>query len=473
MTLHRRGIVAALSLLVLAALLAGLVGVGASADVVVAPFAGDWSTFSGNGNLQLQVEDPAHGPQSMHTSWANNISCASPTVYYSGGYHIGGQGSDDGSTAGCTDSTGRHLTAWYQSNSGAPGASDNRHGTFSVDVAADDKSFRGTYNEFSDGTSGSYDATFTGDFPNSGRTGSQAALIVGLGDSLASGEGSPDAPKHGDTPARWLDARCDRSTKSFEAQVVARLRKNNPQRQFTFQYLACSGASIPEGLLGPYAGVHPVKPDLPAQIDAARALIGEGKPDAVLLAAGVNDLGFGDVAYFCAHHSSPCMDKSYTGGLTLDEWMKEQLGSLPHRYFQLASAMQSAGWSSKRIFITQYPNLFNDGHGDLCNTLFFENLGAVNVHLTRPEVLWLRGTLIKLNNEVATAAHDFGWQLVKPPAGFNIRGYCTGRAGWIVSYRDSKATEGDAKGALHANSEGQMAIANQVYPVVRRALALQ
>lgn len=305
--------------------------------------------------------------------------------------------------------------------------------------------------------------------------GAAPKLILGLGDSLASGEGNPDTPKSGDTPARWLDHRCDRSTKSFEAQVVARLRKNNPSRQITFRYLACSGASIPEGLVGPYAGTHPRKPDLPAQVDEARKLIGEQKPDAVLVSAGVNDLEFGPVMNFCAKNflvnRGNCMKTHYASGLPLSEWMDEQLRSLPGHYLALAAAFTNAGWPAKRIFITQYPNLFNDSSNHLCGRLLFTHF-LRDWEITYREVFWLETKLIELNKAVAAAAAEYHWQLIKDPAAFNTHGYCA-REPWIVTYDESGAKQGDRNGILHPNLEGQTAISNPVYAVVRRSLSLR
>ncbi len=294
-----------------------------------------------------------------------------------------------------------------------------------------------------------------------------ATVIVGLGDSLASGEGNPDEPKRGDVPARWLDPRCDRSAKSYQAMTVARLRKAHPARQITFQFLACSGASIPIGLLGPYAGINPASPDLQGQVEVARTAIDGQKPNAVLLSAGVNDLQFGAVAQFCATYSN-CMNRQWGfSGMTLSEWLDEQFAHLPNHYFQLAAAFHAAGWDGKRIFITQYPNLFNDSDGSVCARIHFTG----PFYMTRTEALGLEGRLIELNRDIATAAHDYGWHLVKAPSGFNTHGYCAAHS-WIVTYSVSKAQQGDPNGTLHPNLEGQTAIANQVYAAISGALKL-
>jgi len=130
-------------------------GAGASADVVVAPFAGNWSTFGGTGTLHL----PA-----VPDGGSIGSNCHSPAVYYGPGtYSVH---SDQGVISGCTDSSGRHLTAFYHSII----TGHAQHGTISIDVGPSDTTFSGTYHELADGTSGSYQGTFTGDFAGSGRT---------------------------------------------------------------------------------------------------------------------------------------------------------------------------------------------------------------------------------------------------------------------------------------------------------------
>ena len=95
-------------------------------------------------------------------------------------------------------------------------------------------------------------------------------VIVGLGDSYASGEGNPDVPsrwreerapdnhdwlrrKHGEfmlvTGAQWADKDCRRSFFSHQNYVAMRLAVESPHRHVTFLHYACSGAEVFDGLL--------------------------------------------------------------------------------------------------------------------------------------------------------------------------------------------------------------------------------
>lgn len=131
-------------------------------------------------------------------------------------------------------------------------------------------------------------------------------LIVGLGDSFASGEGNPDVPvrfsrertadygsgsaegayagyparvgdwkRIGDKPfiaenARWLDQACHRSLYSGQLRTALQLAVEDPHRAVTFAGFACSGAEVAEGLFLRYKGNEwvPNPPEL-SQISAA------------------------------------------------------------------------------------------------------------------------------------------------------------------------------------------------------------
>ena len=297
-----------------------------------------------------------------------------------------------------------------------------------------------------------------------------SVLIFGLGDSLASGEGNPDVPENGSTPAQWRNRRCDRSNNSFEAKVADMLDRN--KIPVTFEYLACSGASITRGLLGPYAGINPERPDLPAQVAEARRIAGKRTVDAVLLSAGVNDLQFGGVARFCSMSgkSGYCPDEYYADHLTLAQWMKQQLDTLPARYDNLATALEPLV-AAKRVFITLYPDLVSTAPGALCKLIYFRP-GYVygDYEIKEREVQWLYNSFyLPLNTAIRAAAAKHGWTVIGAPAAFEDHGYCT-TDHWIVQYKESEERQGDANGTLHPNLRGQTEIANAFYPVVRDAL---
>jgi hypothetical protein len=130
-------------------------------------------------------------------------------------------------------------------------------------------------------------------------------LIVGMGDSFASGEGNPDVPvrfsreraadygdarkdtslsgyparvgdwgqigdaKFIDENARWIDQACHRSLYSHQLRAALQLAIEDPHRAVTFIGAACSGAEVTTGLFLRYKGNEwvPNPPDL-SQISA-------------------------------------------------------------------------------------------------------------------------------------------------------------------------------------------------------------
>jgi lysophospholipase L1-like esterase len=125
-------------------------------------------------------------------------------------------------------------------------------------------------------------------------------LVVSIGDSVASGEGDPDGPSLFNP--RWLETRCHRSLRSGAAQAALALEAGSPHSAVTFLPLACSGATIDRGLLGPFGGVqrNTALGDLPAQASQVARLQKLRRIDALLLSVGANDVYFGPLAEFCA-----------------------------------------------------------------------------------------------------------------------------------------------------------------------------
>jgi hypothetical protein len=96
-------------------------------------------------------------------------------------------------------------------------------------------------------------------------------VILGLGDSYASGEGNPDQPTvwanwfkpaAGDTrwlvqntgidqDPLWLDDTCNRSFFSYQSLAALRRASQDPHLLVSFVHLACTGAEIFNGLLAP------------------------------------------------------------------------------------------------------------------------------------------------------------------------------------------------------------------------------
>jgi hypothetical protein len=152
-------------------------------------------------------------------------------------------------------------------------------------------------------------------------------LVVVLGDSYAAGEGLPLADWRGENQkAIWWDRRCHRSLYAGPVLAVAKLAQFYQHRTFSLLNFACSGATIQEGMVGPYAGIE-LDPEntmpLPPQIQAATTALCKNaprqpracdpahllRPDFLLLSIGGNDVGFGSLAADLLAHKcgkDPC-----------------------------------------------------------------------------------------------------------------------------------------------------------------------
>src|SRR6185312_12094593 len=169
-------------------------------------------------------------------------------------------------------------------------------------------------------------------------------FIAGLGDSVASGEGNPDRPvaladegfcfrsylgtaaaqyyrpsragyKGGraceapDTlavwqrqSALWFSPACHRSLYSYQTRTALALAVRYPHIAVTYLPLACTGATISDGLFGsqrarecpPTKSNAPCRGTVNAQLAALRADVAAAhrKPDLVLLSIGANDVNF-------------------------------------------------------------------------------------------------------------------------------------------------------------------------------------
>lgn len=102
-------------------------------------------------------------------------------------------------------------------------------------------------------------------------------IVAAVGDSYASGEGVPDIPAQiefvdGDVKrkeaiglgsrelrsaynaAHWVERNCHRSFLSSQARAVIHYAAAHPKTETTMLHVACSGAEVISGLLGPYSG---------------------------------------------------------------------------------------------------------------------------------------------------------------------------------------------------------------------------
>ena len=276
-------------------------------------------------------------------------------------------------------------------------------------------------------------------------------LIVSLGDSVASGEGNIDRPGH------WNDQRCHRSARAGPVLAARQLELADPQTSVTLVDLACSGAGLAAGVLGPSGGAEAGPAPVPAQIAAARTLTAGRTIDAVVITAGANDIGFSRIA-------KDCYLNAHCDTLPFEASVGGRIGSLGASYATLASCLGTGGGTAcpagaplgvapNRVLVTEYHDPVHQSPGVICN-----RPGPLEPpFITRDEATWaFTHVVVPLNGAVQAAAAAQGWQFVGGIQGdFVNHGYCrAGDARWVQIVSGSLIQQGSFSGALHPNRSG-------------------
>ncbi len=251
-------------------------------------------------------------------------------------------------------------------------------------------------------------------------------LIVGLGDSFASGEGNPDVPvefgpdkRHQNLyprrlnndvsgSAQWLDRLCHRSLYGHQLRAALQIALENPRSSVTFLGYSCSGAGAAYGILGPQeyvervastgaanpasrfvAGgnkdsqIHWLLRELcavkPEQVDSLWTCPGKQyrrTVDYVFLSIGGNDIGFANVVAWATlrEGTSATLAKFFGATVPPKQFAENMRDVLPGAYAQLAKALEVAVplysgdpvFDPSRVVLTSYPDMLVDEAGSVC-----------------------------------------------------------------------------------------------------------
>jgi lysophospholipase L1-like esterase len=250
-------------------------------------------------------------------------------------------------------------------------------------------------------------------------------LIAGLGDSVASGEGNPDRPialsdegfcfryylgsataqyyrpsragyKGGracEAPdflqvwqrqsALWLNSACHRSLYSYQTRIALALAVQYPHIAVTYLPLACTGATIPDGLFGaqrarecpssksasPCQGtVNGQLAELRDAVAAAKRRQPDRKLDLVLLSIGANDI------YFSGLVTDVIVDTITERALfrrsgvmaSVDDSRAALARDLPQSFARLREALKPLVGDLSHVIYTSYANPTLSGGGAPC-----------------------------------------------------------------------------------------------------------
>lgn len=225
-------------------------------------------------------------------------------------------------------------------------------------------------------------------------------LIVGMGDSFASGEGNPDVPVKFNENARfnnlyprrskdnatgnaqWLDELCHRSLYSHQLRTALQIAIENPQSAVTYLGYSCSGAKVDDGILGPqyyvdYISRKANNADNNETSGQARSFSGKAKDtqirwmlrelcldspvqqdgnwtcpdgrfrrnvDFLLLSIGGNDVGFSNLVAWTTLRDSASskLAKFFGATVSAGRFADNMKAVLPEAYSRLARAIEVA-----------------------------------------------------------------------------------------------------------------------------------
>jgi lysophospholipase L1-like esterase len=254
-------------------------------------------------------------------------------------------------------------------------------------------------------------------------------LIVGFGDSFASGEGNPDVPvamaenarnqnlypkraqNDASGSAQWLDQLCHRSLYSHQLRAALQIALENPHGSVAFLGYACSGAAVEKGLIGPQSYVEYVSQNQNGGNNgsSARSISGARKDtqlywflremclegvqnnggfwvcpnnhfrrnvDYVFLSVGGNDIGFANLVAWATLRTGLTSRLAGLFGATVsaEDFSNNMKNILPPAYAKLARAFEIAlplkgeglAYDPSRIILTAYPDILADEKGQTC-----------------------------------------------------------------------------------------------------------
>jgi hypothetical protein len=302
----------------------------------------------------------------------------------------------------------------------------------------------------------------------------QDLLIVSIGDSVASGEGNPD--NRSAIRPRWQSTRCHRSAFAGSARTAEIIEDADERSSVSFLHLGCSGATVPRGLTGGYAGIErppfarPRK--LRPQVEELEEVAAGREIDAVILSIGANDVGFARIVTACIFLEE-CDRKRVDPKLVelpsgrkerLDDLMRRALAQLGDRYDALESRLP-AGLARERLYAVEYFDPTHSAPGRTCDRI----LGGVE----RGELEWAYSrVLVPLNEELHRASDRHRWRYVGGvAAAFADHGYCVEGDRWVRRLKESFAGQGRShQGTLHPTEAGHLATAELIAAPMRAAL---
>jgi hypothetical protein len=202
--------------------------------------------------------------------------------------------------------------------------------------------------------------------------------------------------------SRWEDKQCHRTAQAGAPLAASRVELADHATSVTFLHLSCSGATIPKGLVGSYAGQAPddrPKKKKRPQVSELADLAGGRRIDVLHISIGGNDIGFAKIIQACLAFRScnkgtrKCVTLPRIFGVLkrpVEAVLRSKCGpsarvlyekgidKLDEKYARLAACIQNTGESCeaervtvrspRNVIVTGYPDITRGGDGNYCGT---------------------------------------------------------------------------------------------------------
>ena len=243
--------------------------------------------------------------------------------------------------------------------------------------------------------------------------------------------------------AVWKDGRCNRSAYSGQAKAALAIEEADPRTSVTFLHLSCSGATIADGLVGPYngPGYKAEKDDetvgedpsvcdpeteihftnefentycmLKPQVERVGDMIGNREIDALLVSIGGNDVYFAPIVEACIMQE-PCFAENFYGtdlGAAYLDYIDPLVTAICDPLYPLQPFWDPAGgetvYYACHDFFTNLADIVTEGNlVDFIDPLLSEKITAV-----AEDVCPLLGTLAELSAQCRSFFDDLESQV--------------------------------------------------------------
>lgn len=349
-------------------------------------------------------------------------------------------------------------------------------------------------------------------------------LVLGMGDSFASGEGNPEVRRNNNPNylfeefaqlGVWADGgsqsmdnwhhAAHRSTKAGFALVAADMEQADPKTSVTFVHVAQSGAEITDGLVSydphkPLKGKDGFAQNPTPQLAFAKSIIGDRRIDKALISIGVNDIGFSHVIEsYVKRFQIGTLFNTIGVGHTVDlddirDELRQRVAELPARYALLDQQLRSVFASNDiggKIVLAGYPEVFRNElgqidtgtlsdvdagmSGGLKQFLYAVGLGAfVNIRNPPLQIDFgeamhaMEHAYLPLISAQRAASAVHGWQYVPATDAWLTKGYpanIRGADSFFRTVNEARRYQGGnwktgGDGAVHPNEQGHRALAD-------------